>query len=189
VEQRKLTEHRQVPVEALYLTFHGPDRKSDEYHAMDLMTDILSNGHSSRLFRRLVKEKKLFSELHGYQTGQLDENLIVVEGKLAPGVSMDHAETEIWKELENIKNETINEEELTKVKNKIEATIEFSEMSVLNKAMNLAYFELLGDADDVNREVENYRKVTASDIMNQAKKIFRKENNCVLYYLKNGATN
>jgi predicted Zn-dependent peptidase len=137
----------------------------------------------------LVKEKKLFSELHGYQTGQLDENLIVVEGKLAPGVSMDHAETEIWKELENIKNETINEEELTKVKNKIEATIEFSEMSVLNKAMNLAYFELLGDADDVNREVENYRKVTASDIMDQAKKIFRKENNCVLYYLKNGATN
>src|SRR5690606_13429474 len=167
-----LTEHRQVPVEALYLTFHGPDRRSDDYYAMDLMADVLSNGHSSRLYRKLVKEKKIFSELHGYQTGQLDENLIVVEGKLSPGVSIENAEDEIWIELNALKNELINEDELTKVKNKIEATIEFSEMSVLNKAMNLAYYELLGNANDVNKEVENYRKVTAADISDQAKKIF-----------------
>jgi zinc protease len=187
--QRKLTEHRNVPVDALYLTFHGPDRRSRDYHAMDLLTDVLSNGHSSRLYRKLVKEKKMFSELHGYQTGQSDENLIVIEGKLAPGVNMENAETEIWIELEALKKEPIIDEELTKVKNKIEATIEFSEMSILNKAMNLAYYELLGNADDVNREVEKYRNVTSDEIKEQANKIFKKENNCVLYYLKNGAIN
>ena len=188
-EQRKITEHRNVPVDAIYLTFHGPERKSDEYYAMDLLTDVLSNGHSSRLYQNLVKEKKMFSELHGYQTGQVDENLIVIEGKLAPGTSMEEAEEEIWHELNKIQKEEINKDELIKVKNKIEATLEFSEMSVLNKAMNLAYYELLGDAGKVNDEVDNYRKVTSTEIREQAKKIFKKENNCVLYYKKNGSTN
>lgn len=188
-EQRKLTEHRKVPVNAIYLTFHGPERKSKEYHAMDLLTDILSNGHSSRLYKALVKEKKLFSELHGYQTGQIDENLIVIEGKLSPGIAMERAEAEIWEQLEQLKKEAISDDELTKVKNKIEATIEFSEMSVLNKAMNLAYYELLGNAGDVNKETAKYLRVTAEEIKAQAEKIFRKKNNSVLYYLKNGATN
>ena len=188
-EQRRIVEHKNIPVDAIYLTFHAPDRLSPNYHAMDLLTDDLSNGHSSRLYRRLVKEQKLFSELHAYQTGQIDGNLIVIEGKISNGVSIESAEAEIWSELEKLKQDKIADDEITKLKNKMESTLEFSEMNVLNKAMNLAYYELLGNASDVNKEVDKYSAVTSEEIKQQAIKLFTKENNSVLYYLKNGSNN
>ena len=184
-EERTLTVKADVPLNAIYKVFHMPSRNDENYFTVDLISDILSRGNSSRLFRKLLKEQKLFSEINAYLTGSLDTGLFVVEGKPLPGVSMQIAEEAIWHELEQLKSEQVTADELTKVKNKIESTMVFSEMSLLDKAMNLAFFELLGDADRLNSETQKYLDVTANQIQQQAQQIFRKENSSTLYYLAN----
>jgi zinc protease len=184
-DERKETVQANVPLNALYKVFHMPARTEQGYYAVDLISDILSRGNSSRLFRNLLKDKKLFSDINAYLTGSLDAGLFVVEGKPLPGVSMDVAEAAIWEELDRISTELVPDAELTKVKNKMESTMVFSEMSLLDKAMNLAYFELLGDANELNLETQKYLDVSSEEIRSQAKQIFRKENSSTLYYLAN----
>lgn len=182
-EERKETVYANVPLNAIYKVFHMPARTEDGYYATDLISDILSRGNSSRLFRHLLKDQKLFSEINAYLTGSLDAGLFVVEGKPLPGISMEIAEAAILKELEQISKVLVPEEELTKVKNKMESTMVFSEMSLLDKAMNLAYFELLGDAEELNSEIQKYLNVSAEELRAQAAHLFRKENSSTLYYL------
>ncbi len=182
-EAKREVVHADVPQNSLYIAFHGPARLDPGYHAMDLISDLLSRGPSSRLYRRLVKERELFSEVNAYHTGSLDAGLFVVEGKPLPHVTMEMAEEAIWVELELLKTEYIGIYELNKVKNRIESTMVFAEMSILEKAMNLAYFELLGDADDLNGEVGRYVDVSAEDIRRQALELFRKENSSTLSYI------
>ena len=183
IEERRETVEANVPLNAIYKVFHMPARTESGYYPADLISDILSRGNSSRLFRNLLKDQKLFSDINAYLTGSLDAGLFVVEGKPLPGISMEEAEAAIWKELNHISRELVPEDELTKVKNKMESTMVFSEMSLLDKAMNLAYFELLGDAEQLNSETQKYLDVTAEEIKAQAAHIFRKENSSTLYYL------
>ena len=160
-------------------------RDSESFYACDLMSDILSRGKSSRLYDQLVREKKLFSEINAFITGDLDEGLFVVSGKLNEGVKMEDAETGVELALDELRTTLIPENELEKVKNKVETTKAFNDMSVLDKAMELCYFELLGDANRVNHEIDRYKKVTAADILKVAQSILRKENSSTLYYYPN----
>lgn len=181
-EARKLTVERAVPASAIYKTWHIQDRLHPDYYAIDLVSDILSNGKSSRLYQRLVKELKLFSDINAYQTGDIDAGLFVVSGRLNNDVKMEDAEKAIDEQLNILKNEIVEERELDKLKNKLESNNVFGEMSVLNKAMNLAYAELLGDANRVNTEMESYQKVTSADIKRVANTVFTPENSSTLYY-------
>ncbi|MGJ1205696.1 M16 family metallopeptidase [Sphingobacterium lactis] len=174
--------HADVPVDALYIAFHSVDRLHPDYQIIDLITDILARGTSARLYRRLVKDQQLFSEINAYVVGSLDKNLVVVEGKPIEGVSLEDAEKAIWKELDTLSKEEVSSEELTKVKNKIESTLVFAELSILDKAMNLGYYELLGDAELYNQEVDNYLKINEWDIMRVAKETFQRTNSSTLYY-------
>jgi zinc protease len=184
VQERKISVERDVPLDAIYKVYHMCSRFDPEYYTMDIISDILSRGNSSRLYKELVKKKRLFSELNAYVTGDFDKGLFVVSGKLSTGVKIEDAEKAIDEELEKLRKELVGETELAKVKNKIESTLVFSEMEVLNKAMNLAVSELLGDANLINREVELYAAVTAEDVRAQSKKVFDKDNCSTLYYLK-----
>lgn len=182
-EERRLTVAAKVPLNDVYIAFHMPGRLDEGYYEADLISDILSRGNSSRLYKTLVKDKQLFSEIHAYNMGSFDKGMFVVEGKPLENVSIETAEAAIWEELEIIKNQLVPADELTKVKNKTESTMVFSEMSLLDKAMNLAQFELFGDADKLNQETDKYLAVTAEQIQKQAKEIFRKENSSTLIYL------
>jgi predicted Zn-dependent peptidase len=184
-EPRRLSVERNVPFDALYKAFHMCSRDDRQYHTTDLVSDILSNGDSSRLFTRLVKEKNIFSDIHAYITGDRDEGLFIFSGKLVKGVTMEEAELAVQEEIHQITTSPVGIEELEKVKNKIESTLEFSEISVLNKAMNLSYSELLGDADLINQEKSLYTAVTREGIMETAKEIFREENCSTLCYYAN----
>jgi predicted Zn-dependent peptidase len=130
-----------------------------------------------------VREQKLFSEINAYIMGDFDEGLFVISGKLNEGVEMKSAENGLDAVLKNIQENTIQEQELEKVKNKVEATKVFNDMSVLDKAMELCFFELLGDAAMVNQEIEKYRAVTSNDIKAMANQLLRPENCSTLYYL------
>lgn len=171
-----------VPSDALYLAFHCPARVDKDYYAADLTSDILCNGQSSRLYRKLYKEQRLFNSIDAFITGNIDPGLLIIEGRPMPGVSLEKAEAAIWKELDLLKKEGPTELELQKYKNKIESLLIFSESNILNKAINLAYFELLGDPDLINTEKEAYLKVTIGDIVRLSNNIFTEENCSELYY-------
>lgn len=179
---RKKEVKADVPLDAIYKAYHICSRNDKNYYAMELLTDILSSGKSSRMYQSLVKKKKLFSQMDVYHTGSLDEGLIVAEGKLIKGVKMEKAEKAIEEELEKIKMELVEEAELQKIKNRIESNFIFSETSVMNKAMNLAFYELLGDAVMMEDEVKKYFAVTRENIRDYANKVFTKENCSTLYY-------
>jgi len=182
-EERRQTVTAKVPLNDVYIAFQMGDRFDESYYAAEIISDVLSRGNSSRLYRKLVKENQLFSEVHAYMSGSLDKGMFVFEGKPLENVSTDAAEAAIWAELERLKTEEIPADELTKVKNKTESTMIFSEMALLDKAMNLAQFELLGDADMLNHETEKYLAVSAAEVKELANKLFRKDNSSTLIYL------
>ena len=182
-EERKETIVADVPLNAFYMAFKMPSRLHKDYQAYDLLSDILSQGQSSRLYNSLLKEQQLFSDVHAYITSSLDEGLFVIEGKLSEGVDVSAAEAAVWLELDKIAGEEVTETELTKVKNKSESIMVFAEMSLLDKAMNLAYYELLGDAADLNTEIDKYLAVTAAKIQHAAQQTFVREQCSTLYYL------
>ena len=181
-EERRQTVERNVPLDALFMGYHMCSRNDADYYAFDILSDILSNGRSSRLNRKLVQEEKLFSSIDAYISGTRDAGLVHVSGKPAAGVSLEQAEAAVRRELEALKQSFIGEQELEKVKNKFESTQIFGNINYLNVATNLAWFELTGQAEDIDREVERYRSVTAEQLHVVAKKTFREENSAVLYY-------
>lgn len=182
-EERRETVIAKVPLNDIYIAFQMEGRLAKSYYATELMSDILSRGHSSRLYKSLVKEQQIFSEVHAYISGSLDTGMFVFEGKPLEGISIEQAEAAIWEQLEILQSAEIPADELTKVKNKTESTMIFAEMSLLEKGMNLAWSELLGDADIINHETEKYLAVTTADIKEQANKLFRRDNSSTLIYL------
>ena len=184
-EARKLEIKANVPLDALYKCWHIYPRMDRRYYITDLLTDILSGGGSSRLYQSLVKEKQLFSNIECYHFGSTDNGLLAIEGKLVKGVKMEDAEKAVDEELEKMKQETVSETELQKVKNKTESMIAFEDMSVMSRANSLAYYELLGDAAWMNFELDKYATVTTDDILKESRAIFRPENSNTIYYLSN----
>ncbi len=184
-QEKRKTVHRDVPQNQLYMVFHTCGRTHPDFHATDLLSDILANGESARLSARLVHDQKIFSELNAYVTGNLDPGLLVITGKPHNGVDMDQAEDMLWKETQDLIANRVADRELQKVKNRVEATQTFSESNLLARAMNLAYYELQGDADLYNRQTEAYARVTADELQRVAKEIFRRAHASVLHYLKN----
>ena len=174
-----------VPLDALYKKWHMASRLDDKYYVTDLLTDILGSGGSSRLYQTLVKEKKLFSNIDCYHFGNLDRGLFTIEGKIVKGVSIQEAEAAVDKILSFMKKEPVMEIELQKVKNRTESTMAFEDMSLMNRANSLAYYELLGDADLMNRELQKYYAVTSADIKRESQEIFKESNSNTIYYLSN----
>lgn len=183
-EERRLTVERNVPLDALFMAFHICGREDADYYAFDILSDILSNGRSSRFNQRLVQERKLFSGIDAYISGTRDAGMLHISGKPSAGVSLEQAEAAVRKELEELQQLLVGAQELEKVKNKFEATQIFGNINYLNVATNLAWFELTGEAEDIDREVDNYRSVTAEQLRTVAQKSFREENGVVLYYKK-----
>jgi predicted Zn-dependent peptidase len=184
-EIRQKTIKGNVPMPALYMSFHMVDRTHPDYYAYDLLSDVLSNGRSSRLFQRLYKDNQLFSQIDAYISGTFDPGMFVIEGRPMPNISIEDAKKAVWAELELLKEEPLDARELEKIKNKIESSLEYSEVNILHKSMSLAYFELLGDANLINKEAEAYQNVTSADIQRVAREIFVSENCSELVYLPN----
>jgi len=180
---RQRTVQADVPVPAVYLAFRTPPRLHPDFYPMDLLTDVLAQGQSSRLYRRLVKEQTLFSAIDAYVTANLDPGLLIVEGKPAEGVTPETALAAIWNELEALKTAPVETRELEKILHRFESTIVFSETSVLNKAQNLGFYEILDRAELMNEEVATYRAVTPADLQRVAQEMFQEKNAGVLVYL------
>ena len=164
------------------MAFHMADRKSHEYHVCDLITDLLSAGHSSRLIRKLIHGNKLFTSIDAYIQGSMDEGLLFIIGSLTEGTTLEEAEEAIWKELNLLKSNNIESEELNKVRNRSESERTFNNINYLNRAVNIAQLELIGQDRELTDELAHYCSVSANDIRHTARKVFTKKNSSVLYY-------
>lgn len=179
---RKMEVKAEVPLDAFYKCWHVYPRLDKRYYVSDLISDILSGGGSSRLFQSLVKDKRLFSNIECYHTGSIDAGLMVIEGKLVKGITMQQAEEGVQEEINKLQSDPVPDSELQKVKNKVESVMAFEDMSIMNRANSLAFYELLGDADMFNHELEKYQSVTPENIKKESQNIFRQENSNTIYY-------
>ena len=172
----------EVPADALYKTYHMPGRFHPDYYAIDLMSDVLSRGHSSRFYQKLVKEKEIFNSVSSFMMGSVDPGMLVVNGRVKEGISLEDAEVEVDALLYQLVKDGVTDEELEKVKNQAEAAQEFEEVEVINRAMNLAFASLSGDPDLVNQERRKIREVPLEDIQRVAGGVLKEENSSVMYY-------
>jgi predicted Zn-dependent peptidase len=182
-EERRMTVHRKVPADAIYKTWHMCSRLDDDYYATDLLTDILGGGASSRLYQSLVKEQQLFTGINCYHFGSLDAGLLAIDGQLVKGVDIKKAEDAIEAELDKIRQELVEVRELQKVQNKTESVMAFEDMSVMNRAGSLAFYELLGDGELMNTEFKKYQEVTVHDLKRIANQVMSPSNSNTLWYL------
>lgn len=179
---RRMELEANVPLDAIYKVYHTCGKLSPEYYASDLLSDILGRGKSSRLYEKLVKEKKIFNSINAHLSGSFDPGLLIIDGKLNEGVSIETGEQEILKIVDEICKNEVPVEDLTKVKNQAEASIVFEQVELSNRALNLAIAAMLGDPELVNKDAENIQKVTAAEIKTVANKILKEENCSTLYY-------
>ena len=182
-EKRVYQVEADVPLDAFYKGWHMASRLEKGYYTADLISDIMSGGGSSRLYQALVKEKQLFSNIDCSHMGSIEPGLLTIEGKLVKGVTMEAAEKAVDEEVEKIKHHLVGAAELQKVKNKTESMIAFEDMTIMNRANSLAYYELLGDAEMMNTELDRYQQVTTDDIMESAQEIFTDNNSNTMHYL------
>ena len=167
-EPRRLEVQRNVPNNALYMAWVMCDRWSADYYVYDMISDLLSNGHSSRLYQRLVLEEHLFTEINAYITGDLAGGLFVVSGKLCQGVAFEQAERAVEEEIKKLQQTPVSQHELEKVANKFENTFVYSQYKAADRALSLCYFEMIGDVGLVNCEPACYRRVSSADIQRVA---------------------
>jgi zinc protease len=181
-EPRRMTIEKDVPSDAIYKVWHTGPRMSEDYYTLDLITDLLAGGESGRLYTKLVREKKLFSEINSYITSDIDPGLIVLQGKLMKGIDIKDAEESVSEVIEGLSDPGQKEDELEKVKNKFESSSVFSNTSILNKAIALSFFELLGNPEIINQEVDAYRRVSREMVGQAVRKYFKPLNCSTLYY-------
>ena len=182
-EERRMTVHRKVPADAIYKTWHMCSRLDDDYYATDLLTDILGGGASSRLYQALVKEQQLFTGINCYHFGSLDAGLLAIDGQLVKGVDIKKAEDAIEAELDKIRHGLVDARELQKVQNKTESVMAFEDMSVMNRAGSLAFYELLGDGELMNTEFKKYQEVSVHDLKRIVNQVMQPSNSNTLWYL------
>ena len=181
-EARRLEVEREVPATTIVIAFHMGNRLSHDFFLGDMTSDLLAGGDSARLNERLIKIKRMFASVNAYISGDVDSGMFVFTGQLLPTTTEAEAEAAFWEEIDELKSGKISDYELEKVKNKFEANTLFGELNVMNKAMNLGYYQMIGDLPLINREVEIYRSLTRDEVADFSRRTFTKENSSTLIY-------
>lgn len=181
-EARMLQVEREVPCDALYKAYKMCKRNSPDFYATDLLSDVLSNGDSARLTRYLVNEKHLFTSVNAYVSGTFDEGLFLISGYVNEGVSIEEADKAVQEQLHALQEQQVGDYELQKVKNKVQTVLDYAELAVQDKAMNLSIFEVMSQAEDINTEDKKYMDVTKEKMQVVAKEVFDNKKCSTLYY-------
>ncbi|MBE6199811.1 MAG: insulinase family protein [Rikenellaceae bacterium] len=179
---RRLEVERDVPATTIVIAFHMGNRLSKDFYLGDITSDLLAGGDSARLYEHLIKGKSLFASVNAYISGDVDEGMFVFTGQLLPTTTEQDAEAALWEEIRQLQSGEISDYELEKVKNKFEANTLFGELNVMNKAMNMGYYSMIGDLPLINREIAIYRSLTKEQIADFSRNTFTQENSSTLIY-------
>lgn len=179
---RRQEVERDVPATTVTVAYHMGARRSPDFYTADAVSDLLSGGDSSRLYRELVRTQRLLTSVNAYITGDIDPGLFIFTGQLADGVEPEAVEEAFAREIDRLQEGGVSEYELEKVRNKFEANTLFGELNIMNKAMNLGFYAMLGDLELVNGELARYRAVGEEEIRSFCRRTFRPENSSTLIY-------
>lgn len=183
-QKRQSTITADVPFDAIYMAFPVEAKNERGYHLADVLTDILSGGSSSRFYYSLVKEQQLFGEISAYLTGETEPGLLVISGKLSEKTSFEQAEKAVWKEIELLITNGLEENELEKVINKKLTAEVYSELQILNKAIKLAFFKNQGILEEVNNTMATFRSLQEKEIIEYAVSHLQESKCNLLHYCK-----
>ena len=179
--KEKITDKIQFP--GIFLGYRIPRENSREYYAFDLLTEIIAGGDSSRLYKNLVYDKQLASEVGCWADGKEFAGVMHLYVIMLPGAEISAAEEELNRIFDDICAKGIETWELQKAKNRIETKSYFRKQYILAKADLLAHYKTFyNNPGLINTVHNNYLSVTEEDILNFSKKFLRKENRVELLY-------
>jgi zinc protease len=158
----------------VYIGFHVPNYRSQDAPALELLSTILQEGRASRLYRRLVYERRIALNIGGdYAYLSHDPNLFWFSGTPLPGQTPEALEQAIMAEIEQVRNEPVPEEEIERAKNQTEAGFVWRQDSVHSRAASMARFELAGSWRNGESFVPLIRQVAAADLQRVARAYFQ----------------
>lgn len=172
----------QVPL--VLHAYRTPAMGTDDYYAIDMLSTLLSDGHSSRLYKALVDNQQIAMQVGSFPLPYKDPSVSIVLA--LPNMGKDVAELEeaMINEIDKVKTQLIDEREFQKLRNKFENDFINSNSRIARRANNLArYYTYFGNTNLINTELDKYMAVTREDIKRVANKYFTKDNRVVLYYL------
>lgn len=175
-----------VPMSLFYRVYHTGGRKTKDYFVSDFVSDVLSNGKSSRIHQELVKKKKIFTAADAYISGDIEEGLFYFFGQFAKGTTPQLANEAFDEVIHDFINSEITDYEVQKLRNKHEAKHLNDSVVKMDLAADLAYYELLGNVGMFNEQVNCYNQVTPVEAKDFAERVFQKENSCTLFYKSKG---
>lgn len=179
-----------IQLPAVIYGYQMCEQGSEDYYAMQMLTQLLSGGESSRFQKQIKDEKQIAAFVGSFPFSLEDAGLFITFGLVNMGKSTEELEEAIETEIERVKNESIPDKEFQKLKNQIENNFISSNSRVQGVAESLAdYHVYFGDANLINTEIERYMAVTKEDIMRVAKKYLTTESRVSLTYLPKSAQN
>lgn len=179
---RFLTVERNVPQPMLYKAWHTVSRTHTDYYAVDIITELLGTGDSSRLHEELIEKRELCSEVSCYLSGTDEDNLLIIEAKPLDGIELEAVDIAIQEVLQAFSQNPIAERELQKVINKACNYIAFTNETHQNKSFNLAYFKSIDAIHLYGNEHEAYSKVSLSQVQEVAQQLFTQQFSNTLFY-------
>jgi len=190
IEEPPLTEeirdtiYDNIQLPAVIQAYRTPAQGTDDYYAVSMLSTLLSQGESSRLYKSLVDQQQKAVQAAAIPLPTEDPGLSIALAIASVGTDAGDLEAAMNEEIVEVRNNLISEEEFQKLRNQVESNFISSNSTVRGIAESLANYEMYyGDANLINTELERYMNVTREDIRNAAKKYFHKDNRVVLHYL------
>jgi len=167
---------KEVESQILAIAFHIPNFEDKDQVALSAISELLSSGKSSRLYKTLVDQKKMVNQIYGYNMENIDPGLFIFLAVANPGVTAEEIEKEIWSEIDKLKEGKIERSELDKLKINTKADFIFSLENSSNVASLFGSYFARGNIEPLLHYEENIDKLTTKDIQEVAKKYFTKDN-------------
>jgi len=182
--EKRVNFYDNIQLPGVILGYHIPKQGTDDYYAVQLLTQLLSQGKSSRFEKELVDKQQKAVQAAAFDLGNEEPGMAIMLGIANMGVKTEELEKAMLAEIEKVKQNGISDEEYSKLQNQAENDFVQQNQKTIGVATNLAtYYTFQGNADLINTELARYKKVTKEDIKRVANKYMTKENRLVVYYL------
>lgn len=172
-----------VPTPAIYLAFPIPGRLDPDFYPLDVLAFLLGGGHSSSLYKSLVRDQELFYHLEASLSESFDPGLFIIEGRVDEDEDPQLAFAALLEAIAPLFQSLISEEELKKVINHLEVRDHYSDLSLTNLGGELCIYAALGELDRINTDQERYQQVSVADLARVAKTYLQIDKRIELIYL------
>jgi zinc protease len=180
VGERRVFVKKEAQLPSIVMGYHVPNLHNADGYVLEVIEGILSNGRSSRLHQKLVREKQLCLAVDAdYSLVSRDPGLFYLSAELLPGKEVSEVEKALNDEIERLQKELVPPEELQKAKNQLEASFIYGQDSLFYQAMLLARHEIVSSWKKIDDYIPSILRVSSADVMRVAKQYLVPDNRTV----------